>query len=79
MTQVVDEQERQRIVIESLQEPEGDPSQDLLERTLLQVHAEITARDIVGFATAVFLLRFCAPILDMLAAPFASTSREEEE
>ena len=45
--------------------PEGLP-----DRTIRKVQAELTSRDLIDLTTFVFLMRFCAPLLDLLAAFF---------
>ncbi len=46
----------------------------LPEETMRKVHAEITSRDLLDLTTLVFLLRFCAPLLDLFAAFFGRGS-----
>lgn len=53
-------------------EPEASPG--LEDRTIRKVQASITARDLIDLSTVVFLLRFCAPLLDLLAAFFGHDS-----
>jgi len=48
--------------------PEGLP-----EKTLQKVRASLTARDLLDLSTAVFVLRFCAPLLDLVAAMLGQT------
>ena len=42
----------------------------LPDRTIRKVQAELTGRDLIDLTTFVFLMRFCAPLLDLLAAFF---------
>lgn len=46
------------------------PPDQLADRTIRKVQAELTSRDLVDLTTFVFLMRFCAPLLDLLAAFF---------
>lgn len=41
---------------------------DLPDKTLRKVRAAITSRDLVDLTTSVFILQFCAPLLDLIAA-----------
>lgn len=61
-TEVVDE------LLEGLRAEQVSAPPDLPQRTMRRVRASITARDLLDLSTAVFLLRFCAPILDLVAA-----------
>jgi hypothetical protein len=56
--------------------PEAPP--DLPDRTIRKVQASLTARDLIDLTTVVFVLRFCAPILDLIAAMFGSVHSDEE-
>ncbi|MCR9095235.1 MAG: hypothetical protein NXI30_13525 [bacterium] len=52
---------------------EGDrpaPPETLDDQTIRKVQAELTSRDLIDLTTFVFLMRFCAPLLDLLAAFF---------
>lgn len=42
----------------------------LPDQTIRKVQAELTSRDLIDLTTFVFLMRFCAPLLDLLAAFF---------
>ncbi len=44
------------------------PPEDLEQRTLRKVRATVTMRDLVDLTTFVFVLHFCAPIIDLIAA-----------
>ncbi len=62
-------------------EPAEVPA-DLPDRTIRKVQASLTARDLIDLTTIVFVLRFCAPLLDLIAAMFGSEisgSRFEEQ
>lgn len=56
-----------RSLLEDLAEEECPTPEGLPKRTLQKVRASITTRDLLDLSTAVFLLRFCAPILDLVA------------
>lgn len=45
----------------------------LAEKTMRKVEASITSRDLVDLVTVVFLVRFCAPLIDLIAALFGHT------
>jgi hypothetical protein len=67
-----------------LREDEANPPSDLEQRTLTKVRATITMRDLVDLTTIVFVLRFCAPLIDLIAAMFgaeltANDRREPDE
>lgn len=53
--------------------PEG-----LSERTVQKVRASITTRDLLDLSTVVFLLRFCAPILDLIATMLGRTPPQQD-
>lgn len=59
-----------RDLLGSLELDEPDEPVHLEERTIRKVQAELTSRDLVDLTTFVFLMRFCAPLLDLLAAFF---------
>ena len=46
------------------------PPDSLDDQTIRKVQAELTSRDLIDLTTFVFLMRFCAPLLDLLAAFF---------
>lgn len=48
----------------------------LADMTIRKVEASITSRDLVDLVTAVFLVRFCAPLIDLVAALFGHTPDE---
>ena len=50
------------LAAEETRAPEGLP-----ERTVQRVRTSITARDLLDLSTWVFVLRFCAPLLDLIA------------
>ena len=47
-------------------EPETPP--DLPDKTIRAVRASIATRDLVDLTTSVFVLSFCAPLLDLIAS-----------
>jgi len=47
-------------------DPEAPP--DLPDKTIRAVRAAITSRDLVDLTTSVFVLSFCAPLLDLIAS-----------
>jgi hypothetical protein len=51
-----------------LREDESEQPTDLPDRAIRKVQASITSRDLLDLTTVVFLLRFCAPLLDLVAA-----------
>ena len=53
-----------------LREDAPDASEDLADKTMRKVRATLTARDLIDLSTIVFVLRFCAPMLDLFASFF---------
>ena len=53
-----------------LHDDQSDPAPELPDRTIRKVQAELTGRDLIDLTTFVFLMRFCAPLLDLIAAFF---------
>jgi hypothetical protein len=51
-----------------LQEDDPEAPANLPDRTIQKVQALMTSRDIIDLATVVFVLRFCAPLIDLIAA-----------
>ena len=51
-----------------LRDDEAPTPPDLPDKTLRKVRAAITGRDLVDLTTSVFILQFCAPLLDLIAA-----------
>jgi hypothetical protein len=45
--------------------PEGLPA-----RTMERIHTAISAKELIELTTSVFVLRVCAPVLDILAQVF---------
>lgn len=61
-----------------LQDDSPEPPDDLEHRTLAKVRASLTLRDLVDLSTIVFVLRFCAPILDLIAALFGAETTSND-
>lgn len=51
-----------------LRSDEAEAPADLPDRAIRKVEASITGRDLIDLSTVVFVLRFCAPLMDLLAA-----------
>lgn len=61
-------------LLDALREEEAAPPADLPRRAIQKVQASITARDLIDLTTVVFVLRFCAPIIDLVATMFGRDS-----
>jgi hypothetical protein len=59
---------------------EGDPEApaNLPDKTIRKVQALMTTRDIIDLTTVVFLLRFCAPLIDLIAAMLGNDPLNQE-
>jgi hypothetical protein len=59
---------------------EGDPEApaNLPVKTIRKVQALMTTRDIIDLTTVVFLLRFCAPLIDLIAAMLGNDLQNQE-
>lgn len=55
-------------LLEVLKQDEPEPPDDLPERTLRTVRTLLTARELIDMTTFVFLMRFCVPILELVAS-----------
>ena len=55
-------------LLAALREETPTPADDLSDRTIRRVQDLLSARDMIDFATIVFLLQFIAPVLDLVAA-----------
>ncbi len=55
-------------LLELLREDASETPEDLPEKTIQKVRALITTRDLIDLTTLVFVLRFCAPLIDLIAA-----------
>ena len=51
-----------------LRDDASETPPDLPDKTIQKVRALITTRDLIDLTTFVFILRFCAPIVDLLVA-----------
>ena len=51
-----------------LREDDPETPEDLPDKTIRAVRAAITSRDLVDLTTSVFVLQFCAPLLDLIAS-----------
>lgn len=65
-------------LFDALRGDEPSPPKKLPDKTIRKVEASITSRDLVDLVTIVFLVRFCAPLIDMLAALFGHTPERED-
>ena len=57
-------------LLQVLREDEPSPPTALSDKTIRKVQAQITSRDLIDLTTFVFLVRFCAPLIDLIAALF---------
>ena len=55
-----------------LSEDFHEPPDELPDRTIRKIEAELTSRDLLDLTTFVFLMSFCAPILDLFASFFGN-------
>jgi hypothetical protein len=62
-----------RDLLEGLAAEEQTAPDGLTDKTIQKVRASITTRDLLDLSTVVFLLRFCAPLLDLVAAMLGQT------
>lgn len=67
-----------RDLLEGLRAEERSAPEGLPERTVQKVRASITARDLLDLSTWVFVLRFCAPILDLIATMLGRTPTQPD-
>lgn len=71
-------------LLESLKSDVPETPERLEERTRQKIRSSLTARDLIDLTTVVFLLRFCAPLIDLIAAMFGAditpdNRRDEDE
>lgn len=59
-----------RDLLAVLLEDQEPPPEELPDRTIRKVQSELTSRDLIDLTTFVFLMRFCAPLLDLIVALF---------
>ena len=65
-------------ILEILRDDDATPPEDLNVRTLHKVRSTVTMRDLVDLTTLVFLLHFCAPIIDLIATMFGMETNRKE-
>ena len=64
-------------LLEPLRIEQATPDESVLvEATMRRVHSEITLHEVVDVFTSTFVLRFFAPVLDLVAAGLANLSEE---
>jgi hypothetical protein len=51
----------------------------LIEATMRRVHSDITLHEVVDLFTSTFVLRFFAPLLDLVASGLDNLSREGDQ
>jgi hypothetical protein len=67
-------------LLEPLRTEEVPPDESaLVEATMRRVHSEITLHEVVDLFTSTFVLRFFAPVLDLVAAGLGNLSREGDQ
>ena len=67
-------------LLEPLRIEEVAPNESaLVEETMRRVHSEITLHEVVDLFTSTFVLRFFAPVLDLVASGLANLSREGDQ
>jgi hypothetical protein len=64
------DEELARELLGILSDDFSEPPDELPDRTIRKIEAELTSRDLLDLTTFVFLMSFCAPILDLFAAFF---------
>jgi hypothetical protein len=67
-----------RDLLEPLRDEEPEAPADLPEKTIRKVRASLTARDLVDLTTFVFVLKFCAPLIDLIAAMFGREAPSQQ-
>jgi hypothetical protein len=55
------------------------PPDALPDRTIRKVQNELTSRDLIDLTTFVFLMRFCAPLLDLIAGFIGQDPRADQD
>jgi hypothetical protein len=67
-------------LLEPLRAEEVVPDESaLVAATMRRVHSEITLHEVVDLFTSTFVLRFFAPVLDLVAAGLGNLSQEGDE
>ena len=51
-----------------LRDDASETPDDLTDKAIRKVRASITTRDLIDLTTFVFILRFCAPLIDLIVA-----------
>lgn len=53
-------------LLDLLRDDTSETPDDLTDKTIRQVRALITTKDLIDLTTIVFVLRFCAPLIDLI-------------
>ncbi len=61
-------------LLEVLRDDASETPPDLPDKTIRKVRALITTRDLIDLTTFVFILRFCAPLVDLIVAMLGGES-----
>ena len=68
------------VLLEPLRTEQVAPDESaLVEATMRRVHSEITLHEVVHLFTSTLVLRFLAPVLDLVAAGLGNLSREGDQ
>ncbi len=73
-----DDEEVARDLLSVLHDDAPGEPEALTDRTIRKVQNELTSRDLIDLTTFVFLIRFCAPLLDLIAAFFGHDDPEAD-
>ena len=68
-----------RDLLSILHDDDSPAPEELPERTIRKVQHELTSRDLIDLTTFVFLMRFCAPLLDLIAAFFGVNPEDRDD
>jgi len=68
-----------RDLLSILHDDAPSPPDGLPDRTIRKVQNELTSRDLIDLTTFVFLMSFCAPLLDLIAALFGQDPRADQD
>ncbi len=68
-----------RSLLSILRDDAPEPPDSLPDQTIRKVQAELTGRDLIDLTTFVFLMRFCAPLLDLIAAFFGQDPEADQD
>jgi hypothetical protein len=67
-------------LLEPLRTEQVTPDESVLvEATMRRVNSEITLHEVLDLFTSTFVLRFFAPVLDLVAAGLGNLSREGDQ